>query len=186
MGRDWVDESNEYLYLIAKREEIEVWIKLKSRLVITGETHAARVFFDLSQQKLRSFSLGEDGILRALTSEQDILAAINHTAQKLPGVTRVRTYQMTTEEKLVKEANLIVRDGNPIAYVAVDRPLETWAKRKISSNDEFSIESAIRALSHFPSDSNADWLRKEIADRKPSADLTALKGLLTDWGASDE
>ena len=38
------------------------------------------------------------------------------------------------------------------------------AKRKISSNDEEVVtHEMISALSHFPSESNADWLRQEIA-----------------------
>lgn len=186
------DESNGYFYLFAKREEIEAWIKLKTRLVISSPVHtfanseSARVLVDLTQKNLQCLSLRDDGVLRALTSEKDILAAIKHTSQKLPGVTRIHTHQMKTEKKLVIEANLVVQDGFPIAFVPVDKPLETWAKRKISSGKGVPIGPAIRALAHFPSDTNADWVRNEIANRKSSSEQAALKGLLNDWDLSDK
>ena len=179
-----------YFYLFAKRSEIEGWIKSNARLVLHSpaesniSTEAARVLVDLSLKKPLCLSLQADGVLRALTNEKDILAAIKHTAQKMPGVTGVRTHQMMTEEKLVTEANLIIQDGLPIAFVPVDRPLEKWAKRKIAFEEAHSLESAVCALEHFRSDANADWVRKQIAKRKAGSGQAALMGLLKAWDRS--
>ena len=91
---------------------------------------------------------------------------------------------MMTEEKLVTEANLIIQDGLPIAFVPVDRPLEKWAKRKIAFEEAHSLESAVCALEHFRSDANADWVRKQIAKRKAGSGQAALMGLLKAWDRS--
>lgn len=181
---------NGYFYLFAKRNAIEGWIKSNARLVLHSPaelsvgTECARVMVDLSLKKPLHLSLADDGILRALTNEEDILAAIKHTAQKLPGVTEVSTYQMITEEGLVKEADLIIQDGLPIAFVPVDRPLEKWAKRKIASGDAHILESAVCALEHFRSDANAVWVKKQIAKRKTGSEQAALRGLLQAWDSS--
>lgn len=179
-----------YFYLFAKRGEIEGWVKSNARLVLHSpaessvSTECARVLVDLSLKKKLSLSLTDNGVLRALTNEKDILAAIKHTAQKMPGVTSVLTHQMMTEEKLVTEANLIIQDGLPIAFVPVDRPLEKWAKRKIDSGQAHSLVSAVYALEHFRSDANADWVQKQIAKRKPGSEQAALRELLLAWELS--
>ena len=85
------------------------------------------------------------------------------------------------DDDLVREANLTAKDGAR-AVVAVDKSLERWAKRKISSNDkEVSTREMILALSYFPTESNADWLRQEIAKREPSPTRNALRELLATW-----
>ncbi|MDA7858596.1 hypothetical protein N9B12_00830 [bacterium] len=188
--RDELDSPSGYFYLFARRNEIEDWIKSSARLVLHSPAESnlsseyARVMVDLSLKKSLHLSLAEDGVLCALTNEDDILAAIKHTAQEMPGATCVRTHQMMTEEKLVKAANLIIQDGFPIAFVPVDKPLEKWAKRKITSGGTHSIESAVAALEHFRSDTNTDWVRKEIAKREPGLEQVALSGLLKAWDLS--
>ena len=180
------------LATITSREQIVNWINSQARIVVCFPTNSiqnfekpnrlkAEALINLSQKNLQYVSMAEDGQLRVLTDEHAILAAIKHSAEKLPGVSCVRTTLIQIDDDLVREANLTAKDGAR-AVVAVDKSLERWAKRKISSNDkEVSTREMILALSYFPTESNADWLRQEIAKREPSPTRDALRELLATW-----
>ncbi|MEM7478070.1 MAG: hypothetical protein AAF483_24045 [Planctomycetota bacterium] len=180
--------EKDYFYLSAKRDSIEAWIKNKARLVLNSpadmyrNSESAQVLVDLSADELQRLSLSPRGVLRSLETERSILKAIRQSAESLPGVNRVRTFQMITEDELVRKAGLIVQDGNPIAFVAVDKPLEKWAKGKFSSADASSLQLAARALSHFRSQSNAAWIKKELAKSETSAEKKSLlQKVLKEW-----
>ena len=180
------------LATITSREQIVNWINSQARIVVCFPTNSiqnfeksnrlkAEALINLSQENLQYVSMAEDGQLRVLSDDHAILAAIKHSAEKLPGVSCVRTTSIPVDNALVREANLTVND-QARAVVPVDKSLELWAKRKISSNNrEIATREVILALSYFPTESNADWLRQEIAKRESSPTQDALKELLATW-----
>ncbi len=178
-----------YFYLFAKRKQIETWIKSSARLVLNSpyETHgnseSAGVIIDFSEPTLMRLSLGEDGVLTQVNTEKEVLGILRRTARRLPGVLRMRTFQLRTELSLVKQANLVIQDGLPIVFVPVDKPLETWAKRVVAGDTELSLDHGVRALKHFKSEANIKWVRLAIANETNDRNRTALKGLLDEWNA---
>ena len=79
-------------------------------------------------------SLGEDGVLTQVNTEKEVLEILRETAQRLPGVMQMRTFQFPTELSLVKKDNLVIQDGLQIVFVPVDKPLETRAKRVVAGD----------------------------------------------------
>jgi len=183
------DHDHEYFYLFSKREQIETWIKSRARLVLKSpfdtntNSESAWVIIDFAEPSLMRLSLGEDGVLTQVNTEKDVLKVLRTTAQRLPGVVQMRTFQLPTELRLVKQANLVIQDGLPIVFVPVDKPLETWAKRVIAGDTDLTLDSGVRALKHFKSEANIEWVRRTIATETSDPKRAALKVLLDDWKA---
>lgn len=181
------DRDHEYFYLFAKREQIESWINSRARLVLKSpfdtntNSESACVMIDFAEPSLRRLSLGEDGVLTQVHSDKDVIRVLRTTAQRLPGVVQMRTFQLPTELGLVKQAQLVIQDGLPIVFVPIDKPLETWAKRVIAGNTDLTIESGVRALKHFKSEANTEFVRLTLRTETDEGKRAALNGLLHEW-----
>lgn len=181
------DSDHEYFYLFAKREQIETWIKSRARLVLKSpfdsstNSESAWVISDFAEPSLMRLSLGEDGVLIQVNTEKDVLKVLRTAAQRLPGVVQMRTFQLPTEFQLVKQANLVIQDGLPIVFVPIDKPLEVWAKRIIAGDTDIMLDSGVRALKHFKSEANSEWVRRAIATETSDPKRAALKMLLEEW-----
>ncbi len=178
-----------YFYLFANREQIETWIQSRARLLLNspyatyGNSESAGITVDLTEPKLTRLSLGEDGVLTTVDTTKEILEIMRKTAQRLPGVVQMRTFQMHTEPTFVKRANLRIQDGMPIVFVPVDKPLEAWAKRVISGDTELPFDHGVRALLNFKSEDNITWVRRAIETASDDSKRAALTGLLANWNA---
>ncbi len=181
------DLDHDYFYLFAKREQIETWINSRARLVLKSpfdtntNSESAWVMIDLAEPSLMRLSLNDDGVLTQVNAEKDVLMVIRRTAQRLPGVVQMRTFQLPTELRLVKEAKLVIQDGLPIVFVPIDKPLETWARRVIAGNTDLPFVSGVRALKHFKSEANIEWVRHSLETETDESNRAALKGLLDEW-----
>jgi len=178
-----------YFYLFAKREQIDAWIESGARLLLNspyqtyGNPGSASVFVDLTKPKLQQqLSLGEGGVLNSVETSEELLEILRKTVQRLPGVERIRTFQMPTEPKFVKQAILLIQDGFPIVFVPIDKPLETWAKRVIEGKTELRADRGTRALKNFKSDENIKWVRLAIDNATDDSKRAALNGVLMEWG----
>lgn len=181
------DRDHEYFYLFAKREQIESWIKSRARLVLKSpfdtntNSESAWVMIDFAEPSLMQLSLGEDGVLTQVNTEKDVLKVLRTAAQRLPGVVQMRTFQLPTELRLVKQANLRIQDGLPIVFVPIDKPLEAWARRVISGETDLTLDSGVRALKHFKSEANTEFVRLSLETETDEGKRAALKGLLDEW-----
>ncbi|PNY34453.1 hypothetical protein C2E31_23240 [Rhodopirellula baltica] len=181
------DNVHESFYLFAKRKQIETWIETQALLVLkspfdrqTGSENAL-VTIDFNHPELMRLSLGEEGVLAQVTSEPEILAVLRRAAQRLPGVVQMRTFQLPTEADFVKQANLVIQDGLPVVFVPIDKPLETWAKRVIAGETELPVECGTRALRHFKSKTNIEWIRKALQSNGNQESRELLTELLEEW-----
>lgn len=93
----------------------------------------------------------------------------------------MRTFQLPTELRFVKQAKLVIQDGLPIVFVPIDKPLETWARRVIASDTDLTPESGVRALKHVKSEVNIEWVRLFLETETDEGNRAALKGLLDEW-----
>jgi hypothetical protein len=181
------DRDHESFYLFAERQQIDTWINSRARLVLKSpldvnmNSESAWVMVDFAEPSLPRLSLGEDGVLKQITTEQEVLNVLRTTSQKLPGVVQMRTFPMPTELSLVKQANLRIQDGLPFVFVSIDRPLEAWAKRVIYGDTEITLDTGIRALKHFKSESNIMWLREAVAAEASDSKREVLNKLLEEW-----
>ncbi len=139
---------------------------------------------DFGEPSLMQLSLREDGVLTQVNTERDALRVLRAAAQRLPGVVQMRSFQLPTEPRFVKQANLLIQDGLPIVFVPIDKPLEAWAKRVIAGETDSTLESGVRALRHFKSEANINWVRQAIAAETSDAKRAALKALLDEWKAT--
>ena len=181
------DLDHNDFYLFAKRDQIEKWINTRARLVlkspfdINTNSESAWIMIDFTEPLLMQLSLGEDGVLTHVDTEKEVLEVLRNTVQRLPGVVQMRTFQLPTELRLVKQANLLIQDGLPIVFVPIDKPLETWARRVISGDTDLSLDSGVRALRHFKSEANIEWMRLLIETETDDENRRVLKGLLDEW-----
>lgn len=183
------NRDREHFYLFNKREQIESWIKSRARLVLRSpsdiantSSESARIMIDFAEPSLTQLSLGEDGVLTHVDTEKDVLKILRAAAQRLPGVVQMLSHQVPTGHRLAEQANLSIGDGGPLVYVPIDKPLETWAKWAISGDTpEIPLEFGVRALKHFKSEANIEWVRQFIETETDDRNRRTLKGLLDEW-----
>lgn len=70
-----------------------------------------------------------------------------------------------------------------LSYGQIDKPLETWAKRVVAGDTELPLDHGVRALKHFKSEANINWVRLAIATETNDRNRAALKGLRDEWNA---
>ncbi len=183
------DREHEYFYLFAERKQIEAWIKSRARLVlnspfpfnVSANSESAWVMIDFAEPSLMQLSLGDDGVLTPVNTERDVLKVLRTAAERLPGVVQMRTFQLPTELRLVKQASLTIQDGLPIVFVPIDKPLEAWARRVLSGDTDLTFDCGVRALQHFKSEANTEFLRLSLETETDEGKRAALNGLLAEW-----
>ena len=139
----------------ASAADIRAWKARNSRLLIVEGGTA----IDLSDPNLAVVTAD----MQILRDPKEVVAAAREAIRRHPGVTRIDT---VSRQAPIAVARAIAKrgDGPLRVLVPADAALETWAIGALRSKSPVERAEAIHALRHFPSETNANRLRRLLGD----------------------
>ncbi len=127
----------------------------QSRLLVAtrGDPLVSTAAIDLDDPELAVLT-GDFNLLR---NPDEVLRNARDAVRKMPGVTRIQTFDLVVPRELVREtkwSEYYRTSGHLTLTVPVDATLERWAIEHVDSRHLMECEAAARALRYFKSDEN--------------------------------
>jgi len=133
------------------------WKTRGSRLLVFNGSENGEKAIDLSDPDLKV--LNED--MNILRDPTQILRAVQAAIERHPGVYRISTFKRSVP---AETARMFGQDIWSMTTVPADADLERWALSALDSQQAMDRAEAADALWHFPSDANAERLKRLLDD----------------------